>query len=412
MDGEPPPSDDHPRDAGFDMAFRGRAVEVTLRPFAPPAAAPSVDAILAALGPIPLGLVAREAIEAALTELPEATTEIRVTAGEILVPPDAVTPCAIVLSANRLAAYAVPVDPPPAPAPPDPATDDLPPEDAAATETPEAIETLGAIEAIEAIAATETPAAIDPNGATEPTGAPGAPEPPEATATTEEPPQALPDTPPEPLTLSTALLRQTIAAAGVVTVLLDDVIDAFGDGAPFEESRCVARGTASIRGPDAVLEYHFDPHPRLIPRPRTNGSVDYYSTLTERFVAAEAPLTTRHPPVPGTPGCTVLGVALVVAPVRDVRIEPLVGKGTDLRGDELIATLPGRPVIAGNGRVDILPVFEVAGNLDYSVGNIDFPGDVVVPGDVRPGFSIVAGGSVAVTGWWRALRSPPRTTSP
>jgi hypothetical protein len=46
----------------------------------------------------------------------------------------------------------------------------------------------------------------------------------------------------------------------------------------------------------------------------------------------------------------------------------------------------------------VVPVYEVAGDLNYGVGNIDFPGDVVVKGDVRPGFTINAGGAVAVRG--------------
>jgi uncharacterized protein (DUF342 family) len=50
------------------------------------------------------------------------------------------------------------------------------------------------------------------------------------------------------------------------------------------------------------------------------------------------------------------------------------------------------------GRIDIVPVYEVAGDLDYSVGNIDFPGDVIVRGDVRSGFAITATGSIVVQG--------------
>jgi uncharacterized protein (DUF342 family) len=67
-------------------------------------------------------------------------------------------------------------------------------------------------------------------------------------------------------------------------------------------------------------------------------------------------------------------------------------------GDEVVAAIGGRPTLAGDVRVEVVPLFEVRQDLDYAVGNIEFAGDVIVRGDVRPGFSIAAGGSVVVQG--------------
>ena len=83
--------------------------------------------------------------------------------------------------------------------------------------------------------------------------------------------------------------------------------------------------------------------------------------------------------------------------MRDETLDSLAGENTEVRGSELVATSPGRPVVRGS-RIDVLPVFAVEGDLDYSVGNIDFAGDVTVRGDVMPGFSIHATGSVTVYG--------------
>ena len=108
-------------------------------------------------------------------------------------------------------------------------------------------------------------------------------------------------------------------------------------------------------------------------------------------------LATRRPPVEGTAGMDVLGQTLEPRPLKDPALDPLAGQNTEVRGDSLVATQPGRPTMRGD-RIDVLPVYEVAGDLDYSVGNIEFAGDVVVRGDVKPGFSIVATGSVVVGG--------------
>ncbi|MFH1131507.1 MAG: FapA family protein [Pseudomonadota bacterium] len=45
-----------------------------------------------------------------------------------------------------------------------------------------------------------------------------------------------------------------------------------------------------------------------------------------------------------------------------------------------------------------MDVIRVAGNLDYEIGNVNCQGSVYVDGDVLPGFSIQAGGSVCVNG--------------
>jgi hypothetical protein len=51
-----------------------------------------------------------------------------------------------------------------------------------------------------------------------------------------------------------------------------------------------------------------------------------------------------------------------------------------------------------NNRIQILPVYEIYGNVDLKTGNIDFRGDVLVHGNVISGTSIKASGSVTVDG--------------
>jgi hypothetical protein len=51
-----------------------------------------------------------------------------------------------------------------------------------------------------------------------------------------------------------------------------------------------------------------------------------------------------------------------------------------------------------NGALTVRRLYEVDGNVDYRVGNIDFDGRVTIKGDVLPGFNVKASGDVAVTG--------------
>ena len=312
----------------------------------------TVDEIAAALASTPLDAFARELVETAV----EGQAGQPVCVGEVEAPPGAMDGWFVKLSPDRLAAYAVP-----APLP-----------------------------------ESEAPAPSDPSNAAArpPDGAEG-----EAGEQREQP--VNPATPDEDQAadglVSADVLRERLEAAGVTSGIIEDVLRDFDPPRPLLDVSCVARGEAPTIGQDASISFAFDRDPQFNPVERQDGSFDYHATAIERFVEAGAVLATRQPPVPGMPGRDVLGRELDPPIVRDEPLSALAGRGTEVQGETLIATEAGRPSLTGN-RVEVSPVYEVAGDLDYSVGNIEFSGNVVVRGDVKPGFSIVAGGSVVVHG--------------
>ncbi|MSP22035.1 MAG: DUF342 domain-containing protein [Dehalococcoidia bacterium] len=193
-------------------------------------------------------------------------------------------------------------------------------------------------------------------------------------------------------------LRNLLTAAGVTSGRLDEVINTFAGGRPLTDIVCVARGTRMVPGIDATLEYHFDENADAAPTLREDGSVDHHAAIARRFVEERAVLVTRHQPTPGTAGVDLSGKVTEPPRTNDRPLELIAGKNTDIDGETLISTALGRPVRTPAGIIDVLPVFEVAGDVDYSVGNINFPGDIIVGGDVKSWFAIVARGSVTVRG--------------
>jgi uncharacterized protein (DUF342 family) len=51
-----------------------------------------------------------------------------------------------------------------------------------------------------------------------------------------------------------------------------------------------------------------------------------------------------------------------------------------------------------NEKINVFPIFEVNGDVDYNTGNIDFVGTIVIRGNVRAGFKVKADGDIRVLG--------------
>lgn len=200
-----------------------------------------------------------------------------------------------------------------------------------------------------------------------------------------------------PRLLSSAKISKQLKEFEVNRGVLDDVVASFDPPRVLETIECVALGQPPVEGRDAVVEVLIDDQEDHHPVTREDGSVDHHANVAARFVEGGAVIATREPPGPGTAGVDVSGRPVEPHPVVDHLLDGLVGQNTEIEGDQLIATAPGRPVRNGE-RIDLLHSYEVAGDLNYAVGNIEFDGDVTVRGDVKPGFSIVATGSVVIGG--------------
>ena len=199
-----------------------------------------------------------------------------------------------------------------------------------------------------------------------------------------------------PIEIDAESLRKAVAAAGVVYGLQEDTFEDFKPSDTVSHIVLVARGDRPVHGTDARIEFTFTNEQSLAPIMRDDGSVDHHAAKS-RSVEAGSVLAVRHPIKPGTPGTGVMGNRIPVEIPVDHPLAAIAGAGTRVEGDTLVADRAGGPVLNG-GKVEVLVLYEVKGDVDYSVGNIQFNGDVIIGGDVYPGFSIHAEGSVTIRG--------------
>lgn len=206
-----------------------------------------------------------------------------------------------------------------------------------------------------------------------------------------------------PPDLTEEAVQAALAAAGVVRGI-DAAAIQKGVMTLTPRRLVVAAGQPAVDGRDAQLDVlvAVDEGTPYVVRP--DGSLDYRDRPDVPSVAAGTPLARIRPATAGELGWDLFGREKPPRAGRPLTV--LTGSGAVLQEDEegrwVKAIRDGRPVVR-NVRprryfVDVLPVYDVRGNVDMTSGNIRFNGDVVIHGDVTDGFSIQAVGTVTVHG--------------
>lgn len=160
----------------------------------------------------------------------------------------------------------------------------------------------------------------------------------------------------------------------------------------------VAEGTKPEEGENARLEFHFNPKGiELKPQELEDGSVDFYNLNLIQSVESGQILVEKIPATAGINGKNVYGEETKAKPGKDIRLPQ--GQNTQAVEEytKLIATKSGH-VVYSNGRVNVLNVYEVRGDVDFSTGNIKYMGNVIVRGTVKSNFSVEATGDVEIYG--------------
>ncbi|MBR0575989.1 DUF342 domain-containing protein [Proteiniclasticum sp. BAD-10] len=103
----------------------------------------------------------------------------------------------------------------------------------------------------------------------------------------------------------------------------------------------------------------------------------------------------RASAVMGKPGMDVKGRAIPVERVVDEGL--FAGDGAQLLENQVVALIDGRPCLKA-GRISVIPLLTVVGDLDKDTANINFKGDVVVKGNVQDEMVIRSTGDITVLG--------------
>lgn len=201
--------------------------------------------------------------------------------------------------------------------------------------------------------------------------------------------------------ISEAELERFIASQGVKHGVRKDVLRLICDNPQdfrFSEN-VIAVGTEARNGADGFVKLlHDDGAGTRKPVIREDGSVDYKEIVQLANVKAGQLIAERFPPEPGQPGMNVAGEEIPAKDGKEANFK--IGKNVVANAENtgLYAAIDGLVTKTDKDKLNVFPVYEVNGDVDYNIGNIDFVGTVVIRGNVLTGFKVRASGDIRVTG--------------
>lgn len=171
----------------------------------------------------------------------------------------------------------------------------------------------------------------------------------------------------------------------------------------FIQERCyctdyiLAKGIPPVHGTDAQIEYYFNTDVNLKPKKNEDGSVNYRELDMISHVKAGDLLAKLVKEDLGTPGKDVFGHDIKPRTVKSLRLS--FANNITLSEDqtEIYSNVTGHVSLV-NGKVFVSDIYEVPADVDNSVGNISYQGNVHIAGNVKDGFSVYAKGDIIVDG--------------
>ncbi|WP_379147704.1 DUF342 domain-containing protein [Paenibacillus sp. sgz500992] len=160
----------------------------------------------------------------------------------------------------------------------------------------------------------------------------------------------------------------------------------------------IAIGDPAENGTDGRVVLTIDMEVDRKPLEKADGKVDYKDLVRLHNVKKGQLIARKIPPMPGKSGNTVTGEEIPYRAGKDAHFK--VGKNVLIDQDEtsMYAAMDGLVTLTEKGKVNVFPVYEVNGDVDYSTGNIDFVGTVVIRGNVLTGFTVKSAGDIRVVG--------------
>lgn len=197
-------------------------------------------------------------------------------------------------------------------------------------------------------------------------------------------------------TLSIEDARLILKNNKIVYGIKEETLEKIISGQKYYIKTIIAEGKSPVSATNGYIKVLFDSSHRPALEPESSsGRVDFRNINLIKSVKKGDVIAEKVDPHPGELGKNIFGMDLpfqVGSPG-----EWKLGLNCQLiEGDKkLISNISGRPILERDGTIRVDEVIQLE-NVDYSTGNIDFPGTIIVEGTVADNFTLRTKGSLFV----------------
>ncbi len=170
----------------------------------------------------------------------------------------------------------------------------------------------------------------------------------------------------------------------------------------------IARGDPAVDGENGLIIHVAEQ--KFAERKKAEDSVDH--RIVHRMlnnVGAGETILSIEMPTTGSPGIDIFGQTIQPKPGRPVKFSAGKSAKQDsdiILGDNVELVMDGRFLVSKidgmlqrHGKhISVMPVYEIKGNVDYSVGNVNITGAAVIHGSVLSKFEVHATGDIYIMG--------------
>jgi len=192
------------------------------------------------------------------------------------------------------------------------------------------------------------------------------------------------------------LLKQHSVIYGIKKDVLMIIQDRYKRGDTINNI-LIAEGIEPSKGiaPSVDYQFEFSSKPRIDP----SGRINYREISKILNIQKDQLLAIKRKLKQPVDGMTVTGKRTVLAHFEDIplHIGENIGKEEDNEKIYFRAEVDGALKFENNC-LSVLPVLQIAEDVDFNVGNIHFKGDVKIGRDVLPDFIVEVEGRIAIWG--------------
>jgi uncharacterized protein (DUF342 family) len=200
--------------------------------------------------------------------------------------------------------------------------------------------------------------------------------------------------------LSAGAVREALNGQGIKFGIDENrIAEIIGDSENSKKGQkdaCIASGKPQVAGADGVIEYLFSTDSQGADfKILADGRIDYHHSQNIAMAKKDQMLARLIAPKQGLAGMNVLGEEIPAAGGTPAALTAGEGVRSENNTTEFYAEINGSIILNGSV-IEVVNTYVVDGDVDYSTGNIQFNGNVLINGNVPDGFEVKAEGDIIV----------------